>query len=999
MVNDLGNTDDLELMPLGSSYTVRRDRLMNELIAKGRKAGIVVLYAPDGFGKTSVLLQYTQEVKSDPTRGPVRIIEADRAIGREVFMQLEVVTDELKDKPHSLIAIDNVPNLSQSETEELIDRIRSLRAMGVGVFLSCRPSNRQLIHGLGDSIKVNAQMLKVHAYEYSAWASAFSISTSLDFYQLTQGVPELVSAMQSGLYGQGDVAQMLENEIVNIYGAALVDLASLENNALFSVACLMVLMGEGNISELEACGVRLSAIDQSYLVRDYPIFGVDPADRSFTCLGTEDNARLRLRKLVAEIRPELVVRAARILIKAGRCDTAMDLADAFLDRSAVLELAGQYGVDLALTGHGGDVCRAALGKTEADGRVSEPTPDEALGIYLAAVSVSNTKLARYMASIIEHAGEQAICELDPVSWKVAHAFTAACYGDSGLGLPASHAALGSEASCAALDMLSAHIEIKHGLTERAKGGEILAGLKTDKVYDCELDIAGTFVRADRMLTELFDGSYAGTDERDDEMALTLEALEARDIRALAIWVRMVLSARRLFAGMPVTDEQAFNELDRFAVRVRDNQVQLFGLILEGWQSLAEGRPVNAKFRAVQVLRLAEESIGYIRDNALLLERAAYLRNTSMVSVREEAELLDLSRTQVGGAEAWMVALHLASAGRDSDLAAWMSMNRPGILDPSYRLFARLAMHCLGEPAARIRKKLPVRELSRYSLRDDFEGEGERLFQAGDAEGVDVIGHIEIRMFGTFRAERDGFPITDKMWRRKKAATLAERLALGMDALVDRETLAMELWPHAEFNSARNNLYSTISRLRSALGPTPDGKSCVLIQNECIGLNGDYVKTDVRLFDQISREVLGNRTGARGPHLIELCLKIEQLYAGPLYVPNGCNPTYFLRMRRIMESKYIDCMIRGANAALEENDLQSAVWLVESGLRQETAREDMVRCAMRVYGASGRRRDIVELYSGHMHHLREQVNGVPEPETRRLYERLVEGRLNRVLVER
>ena len=73
------------------------------------------------------------------------------------------------------------------------------------------------------------------------------------------------------------------------------------------------------------------------------------------------------------------------------------------------------------------------------------------------------------------------------------------------------------------------------------------------------------------------------------------------------------------------------------------------------------------------------------------------------------------------------------------------------------------------------------------------------------------------MFGAFRAERDGFPITDKMWRRKKAATLAERLALGMDALVDRETLAMELWPHAEFNSARNNLYSTISRLRSAFG--------------------------------------------------------------------------------------------------------------------------------------------------------------------------------------
>ena len=60
----------------------------------------------------------------------------------------------------------------------------------------------------------------------------------------------------------------------------------------------------------------------------------------------------------------------------------------------------------------------------------------------------------------------------------------------------------------------------------------------------------------------------------------------------------------------------------------------------------------------------------------------------------------------------------------------------------------------------------------------------------------------------------------------------------------------------------------------------------------------------------------------------------------------------------------------------------------------------MRCAMRVYSAAGGGGAISsELYSGHMHHLREQVNGVPEPETRRLYERLVEGRLNRVLVER
>lgn len=156
MVQDLGNTSDLEVMSMGGGYMIRRDRLMNELIIKGRQAGIVLVYAPDGFGKTSVLMQYVREVKSDFTRGSVRVIEADRAIGREVFMQLEVVAEELKDKPHSLIAIDNVPVFDQRDTEDFIDAIRGLRASGVGVLLTCRPSNRLLIRGLGDSVKVNA---------------------------------------------------------------------------------------------------------------------------------------------------------------------------------------------------------------------------------------------------------------------------------------------------------------------------------------------------------------------------------------------------------------------------------------------------------------------------------------------------------------------------------------------------------------------------------------------------------------------------------------------------------------------------------------------------------------------------------------------------------------------------------------------------------------------------------------------------------------------------
>lgn len=69
MVNDLGNTDDLELMPTGGGYMVRRDRLMNELIVKGRKAGIVLLYAPTGLVRRRCCCNTCRRLNRTPREG------------------------------------------------------------------------------------------------------------------------------------------------------------------------------------------------------------------------------------------------------------------------------------------------------------------------------------------------------------------------------------------------------------------------------------------------------------------------------------------------------------------------------------------------------------------------------------------------------------------------------------------------------------------------------------------------------------------------------------------------------------------------------------------------------------------------------------------------------------------------------------------------------------------------------------------------------------------
>ena len=63
--------------------------------------------------------------------------------------------------------------------------------------------------------------------------------------------------------------------------------------------------------------------------------------------------------------------------------------------------------------------------------------------------------------------------------------------------------------------------------------------------------------------------------------------------------------------------------------------------------------------------------------------------------------------------------------------------------------------------------------------------------------------------------------------------------------------------------------------------------------------------------------------------------------------------------------------------------------MESALRHAPAREDLIRRAMSVYDLCGRRRELVELYNGHLHYLKNELGAVPEPETRAAYERIVD----------
>ena len=970
--------------PLSASFTVKRTDLLRDMAHRARACGIVLVVAPTGFGKTALLIQYVDEVCSDLRRGQAVLFDIAGTTPNEALRRLHGEAAELDPGRRPLIAIDNIPAWSESKTQAWVDAVRSLRNAGFEVVMSCVPSRRKLIANLGDAAKYNAQALTVRPREYPVWMKTFSLPRTLDIYELTQGIPVLMASLASWGAHDADGRSALDEAIGALY-RTLFDELSAEGDHVVRAAALMVLLGKGSTDDMGRCGPAPKPAAIVRLTHDYPAFGYDPASHRFRCLGASGAALDSVRSDVAARYPSLVKRAVRLLLRFDRIDEAVDLMQRYLERAEQLAMVDRFPVAFSFAGHAGYVARLA-DEGECAGELAALGTGIILARCVAVIMLGDFRLARTLAGVLSVRAASIPQEIAQTDWACACALSHLWRSYRGIDLPRVSFARGertkSTGAYALQDLDDALGRFFATPGERA----VRARRKVVKSETVELDVGYAAELCAKMLDELADGSLCALDERDRELEEVERLMRRCRLAPLQMLVRLIVSFRRLFAGAAVVDERAFSDAGTMAIRLNDQPLQLLSMMLEGWQNLALNQAVNAQFRGQQVLRLSESPSSLLGMWSTMLERAAHVIGTARVAVLEEAELLDLTRHDCSPAQVWGVAFTLSGVRLDGELAAWYSLHKEEMLDDTVRLPARLALSALGSAADSLRRLIPRPLAKRYLFPGEVPNDAAPLFYLRE-DSADT-GQYNFRLFGGFTVERNGHIITDAIWRRRKVSVLAARLVLGMGAFINRRTLMDELWPDCDYRHARGSLYSALSVLRRALGQAKDGPQYLLVQGEGIAVNGEYMMSDIQQFDILARDVLLKRKGVTAQQVIDTCLKIEQLYQGPLYVPDRGNPTYFLRMKSMLQTKFVDCMLRGTEVALDENDITSASWMVESALGQMAAREDVIRAAMKVFDLSGRRKEVVELYNSHLHDLERQAKGLPEPETRELYEQII-----------
>lgn len=969
---------------------VRRTRILREIGLHARDAVATLVTAPDGFGKTTLLAQRVSEVQSDAERGVARIVDAAGMDAERLYELLGDLEGRLEPRMRPLIAIDNLPTLRETAIRGFADRIRALHEKGFELMVACRPSNRAFVQHMGDAYKVGPQALLVRPKEFSDWATMLGISGELDVYELTQGVPGLV-AMLSVVDGRQVGVEAFSESAASLYRAALQELRG-ERDALYRTACLLLLTGSGLLRDFERVGMRVRTQTWSRLAREYPIFGVDVEHGTYRCIARHGHAMEALRREVVRARPLFAARAIKVLMAVGNVDAAVGVTEMMERPEDALGVLAEYPSAFALSGNisfvrkmmevVGDVTSAAM------------PVGSILAIYLAAMASGELRVARALSAELRRRSREIEGQIDPGSWTEAEALVGLWPGCSGIGLPEVSPSYVKGRETAAARELRMHGRVCGELIGGSGALELDACVQGfDALVGDGVSVPKVLLACDRALIDAMCGDAGDVRSCDEKMREMVRRLLERRLTPIATHVRMVAATCRLLSGLPVTDERAFVDEGTLSVRMSDFPMQLFCLVGEGWQAMETGQCTNALFRARQVLKLAEEGQWVIVSWARMLECCAHVCSTSRMSLDEEASMLDLSGAAEHPVDAWTVALKLAAARRTSELGAWCSLNKDALFIRGFMAFAKQALALLGDKVAAMDRLLP---------RDYLMGNGLSLVDGGLEPAPQRVGmrdadmllaQVNVSLFGGFQVERGGHVVTDAAWRRRKACVIAARLVLADGAFVSRRELGDEIWPDKDYLHAREAVYAGLTSLRSAFGQCAEGPQYVLAQGEGVAINTEYVVSDTMRFDALARDILLRRTGTTGRQLVDACLRLDEIYTGPLYVPNVGDTEYYAHQRHVYQTKFVDCMMRGIGAALEMDDLPVASWLVEAALRQSPLREDVIRAAMHIYDMSGRRREVVELYTGHVHVLERELHALPEKETRMAYEEILrkEGR--------
>jgi DNA-binding SARP family transcriptional activator/pimeloyl-ACP methyl ester carboxylesterase len=239
--------------------------------------------------------------------------------------------------------------------------------------------------------------------------------------------------------------------------------------------------------------------------------------------------------------------------------------------------------------------------------------------------------------------------------------------------------------------------------------------------------------------------------------------------------------------------------------------------------------------------------------------------------------------------------------------------------------------------------------------------------------------VSLKLFGGFQARLEpGLPVT---LPTRKAQALLAYLALRPEPAPHRDSLAALLWPDRTDGQARASLRHAVYELRRALAGSP-----YILKTE-----GDTVTVDARLVD-LDVAALTRLLAEDTP---ESLAQAAALYRGDLLAGLGVSEepweAWLRQERERLREQAGDGLARLLAHQRKADQLEAAVRTAGQLLALDPLQEPVHRTLMRLQAQLGQRGAALRQYQHCVSVLRSELGVEPEPETRQLYQAILQQR--------
>jgi len=249
--------------------------------------------------------------------------------------------------------------------------------------------------------------------------------------------------------------------------------------------------------------------------------------------------------------------------------------------------------------------------------------------------------------------------------------------------------------------------------------------------------------------------------------------------------------------------------------------------------------------------------------------------------------------------------------------------------------------------------------------------------------------LEIRLLGGFEVLRDGEPVPEAAWGRRKTKTLLKILLTDPGRAFTQDQLIEALFEGENPTGAVENLYGRVGDLRRVLEPDlKRGSDSRFVRRRGQGYLFDptCAQIDTLAFEDALRRAESLAEGKDIPAAAEQYEDAVVLCRGE-FLPEDRYEAWAEERRSQLQAQYLEALVALAQCHEVLGRLRQAIACCQRVLQLEPYRESVMRQLMAYQAETGQRAQALTAYNVGVRALREHLDVGPAAQTRALYERI------------